>query len=130
METASAFAKGFVKEFSPTMIANGEIFKYNWVRFVMQYLQDLGEKGLYEGHMNKCKIRNLQLQDPKIEDESIQMWEENLGRVVTSIANLPKLHLCLIKAINKIWKIYHFWLIKIAMHEGNCPSIERTTTRC
>ena len=58
MEINFAFAKGFIKEFTPTFIANGSAMKFNWADFDVKYLQDLREKGYYDQHVQKWKVRN------------------------------------------------------------------------
>ena len=76
MEINSAFAKGFVKEFSPVAIANGSAMQFSWANFAVQHLQDLREKGYYEAHVQKWRARNLW---QNIEEGSCEMKEDTLG---------------------------------------------------
>ena len=73
MEINSAFANGFVKEFSPTLIASGSTMKFNWADVAVQYLQDLREKGYYDQHVQKWKMRNS---SEGIKEESTDMNED------------------------------------------------------
>ena len=79
MEINSAFAKGFVKEFSPALIASGSAMKFNWAADVaVQYLQDLREKGYYDQHVQKWKMRNS---SEGIKEESTDMNEDKAPKM-------------------------------------------------
>ena len=73
MEINSAFAKGFVKEFSPAAIASNSTMQFNWADFAVQYLQDLREKGYYETHVHKWRARNV---CHNIEEAQAEMKED------------------------------------------------------